>query len=178
MVCERWVERHILRERTSSSHIFFQEPRGSNACTPLQARQRRLWSAACPSLDCDSLLLSKPDRVVLITWPPSGYTDVRPEYPDAPSPSCLLIKMWQLTKAHGVARNEPKTRDFYEFSSVDWLVLKSCQLSLGYFTSRAQRIVFSIYLCLHFCVDVSSVFKKKISFCTWLSACVKIDATH
>ena len=42
VVCERWVERHILRERTSSSHILFQEPGGANACTPLQARQRRL----------------------------------------------------------------------------------------------------------------------------------------
>ena len=55
VVCGRWVERHILRERTSSSHIFFQEPGGANACTPLQARQRRLWLVACPSLDCDSL---------------------------------------------------------------------------------------------------------------------------
>ena len=51
--------------------------------------------------------LSKSDRVVLITWSPSGYTPVRPGSPDAPSPSCLQIKMWQLTKAHGVTRNEP-----------------------------------------------------------------------
>ena len=55
VVCERWVARHILRERTSSFHIFFQEPGVANACTPLQARQRRLCSAACPTLDCDSL---------------------------------------------------------------------------------------------------------------------------
>ena len=39
----------------SPFHIFFQEPVGANACTPLQARQRRLWSAACPWLNCDSL---------------------------------------------------------------------------------------------------------------------------
>ena len=52
--------------------------------------------------------LSKTDRVVLITWFPSGYTPVRPECPDVPSSSCLLIKMWQLTKAHGVTRNELK----------------------------------------------------------------------
>ena len=51
---------------------------------------------------------SKTDRVVLITWSPSGYTPVRPERPDAPSSSCLLIKMWQLAKAHRVSRNEPK----------------------------------------------------------------------
>ena len=52
--------------------------------------------------------LSKSDRLVLITWPPSGYTPVRPECPDAPSSSCLVIKMWQLTKADGVIRNELK----------------------------------------------------------------------
>ena len=46
-VCGRWVERHILRERTSS-HIFFQEPGGANACTPLQAYQGRILSAAYP----------------------------------------------------------------------------------------------------------------------------------
>ena len=43
--------------------------------------------------------LSKSNRVVLITWSPSGYTPVRPEWPDAPSSSCFLIKMWQLAKA-------------------------------------------------------------------------------
>ena len=36
VACERWVDRHILRERTSS-HIFFRVPGGANACTPLQA---------------------------------------------------------------------------------------------------------------------------------------------
>ena len=55
VVCEIWVERHMLRGGASSSHIFFREQRGANACTPLQARQRCLWSAACPSLNCDSL---------------------------------------------------------------------------------------------------------------------------
>ena len=107
VVCERWVKRHILRERTSSSHIFFHEP-GGNACTPLQARQRRLCSAACPS----PCTLSKSDRVVLITWSPSGYTPVRPVCPDAPSSSCLLIKMWQLTKAHGVIGTNRKSMSY------------------------------------------------------------------
>ena len=55
VVCERWVERHILREYRTSSYFFFQEPGGANACIFLQAYQRRLWSAACPTLDCDSL---------------------------------------------------------------------------------------------------------------------------
>ena len=65
-------------------------------------------------IDCVSLArlpifctLSKSDRVV-ITWSPSAYTPVRPECPDALSSSCLLIKIWQLAKAHGVTRNEPK----------------------------------------------------------------------
>ena len=52
--------------------------------------------------------LSKTDCVFLIMWSPSGYTPVWPKWPDAPSSSCLLIKMWQLAKAHGVTRNEPK----------------------------------------------------------------------
>ena len=52
--------------------------------------------------------LSKSDSVVLITWSPSGYISARPECPDVPSSSCLLIKMWQLTKTHGVTENEPK----------------------------------------------------------------------
>ena len=55
VVCEGRVERHILTEKTSSFHIFFQELGGANAYTTLQARQRRLWSAACLLLDCDSL---------------------------------------------------------------------------------------------------------------------------
>ena len=35
--------------------------------------------------------LSKSDRVVLITWSPSGYALVRPECSDVPSSSCFLI---------------------------------------------------------------------------------------
>ena len=52
--------------------------------------------------------LSKSDHVVLIMLSPSGYTPVRPQCPDTSSSSCLLIKMWQLTKAHGVTRNKLK----------------------------------------------------------------------
>ena len=73
VVCERCVERHILKERTSSSHIFFQEPGRANACTLLQARRRRLWWTV---ILCT---LSKFDRVALITWSPSSYTPVVPE---------------------------------------------------------------------------------------------------
>ena len=37
--------------------------------------------------------LSKSDRVVLITWTPSGYTPVRPEYPD----SAVLFTNYNVT---------------------------------------------------------------------------------
>ena len=56
VVCERWVERHILRERTSSSHIFFREPVGvPTLVTSCKLARDDLWPATCPSLDCNSL---------------------------------------------------------------------------------------------------------------------------
>ena len=61
-----------------------------------------------PRLTAILYTLSKSDRMVLIMWSPSCYTPVWLECPDALSSFCLLIKMWQLTKAHGVTRNEPK----------------------------------------------------------------------
>ena len=66
-------------------------------------------SSETPLIVCVSLArLPKSDHVVLITWSPSGYTPVRPKWPDAPSSSCLLIKIWQLIKALGVTWNEQK----------------------------------------------------------------------
>ena len=62
--------------------------------------------------------LPKTDRVFLITWSPSGYTPVRPECPDAPSSSCLLIKIWQLTKALRVTRNGPKIHSICYITAV------------------------------------------------------------
>ena len=107
--CVRDGWRDIYSERGLLLSISFSRSQGvPTLAPPLQARQRRLSSAACPTLDCDSLPLSKSDRVVLITWSPSSYTPVRPECPVAPSSPCLPIKMWQLTKAHGVTRNAPK----------------------------------------------------------------------
>ena len=100
VVCERWVERHIFRERTSSSHIFFLKPGNANASTPLQARQRRFCSAACPTLNSILCTLSKSDRVVLITWSPSGYTRVVPECHDR----VVLFNIHNV----GVTRNELK----------------------------------------------------------------------
>ena len=81
VVCERWVERHILRERTSS-HIFFREPRGANASTLLQACPRRPDQLRVPCLTLILCTLSKSDLVVLIMWSPPSYTPVVPECPD------------------------------------------------------------------------------------------------
>ena len=106
VVCERWVERQYTQREDFFFPYLLLEPGGANACTPLQARLRRFFSAACPfawlrfSALCPNL--------VLISWSPSGYTSVWPECPDALSSSCLQIKMWQLTKAHGVTRDELK----------------------------------------------------------------------
>ena len=109
VVCERWVEIHILREGTSSCSISSSgSQRGANACTLLlQASQKRTDRLRVPCSTAILYTLSKSDRVV-ITWSPSGYSPVRPESDDALSSFCLLIKMWQLAKAHEVTRNEPK----------------------------------------------------------------------
>ena len=98
-------EKYTQREDFFFPYLF-REPGGANACTPLQAHQRRLWSASSPTLDSDSQN-SKSDCMV-ITWSHSGYTPVGPDCHDALSSSCLLITTWQPVKAHGVTRNEPK----------------------------------------------------------------------
>ena len=98
------MERHILIKGTSCSIPFSGSqgvPTLASPCKP-----RRLWSAACPSLDSDSLPLSKSDRVV-ITWSPSSYTPVGPDCYDALSSPGLLITTWQLVKAHVVTWNKP-----------------------------------------------------------------------
>ena len=98
------MERHILRERTSS-HIFFREPGGANACTPLQARQRRLWSAACPSLDSDSL------HSIQI-WPRGSHHVIsfRLHTCCTRVPWCAVISLFthHSVTAHGVTRNKSK----------------------------------------------------------------------
>ena len=96
----------IFRERTSSFHLFFREP-GCQCLHPFASwdtSDRLRVPRSTPILHTRS----KSDRMVLIPWSPSDPFPVRPECPDAPSSSCLLIKMWQLTKTHGVTWNEPK----------------------------------------------------------------------
>ena len=71
-----------------------------------------------PCSTLDSLPLSKSDRVVLITWSPSGYTPVVPDCPDVQSYPCLLISAWQRVKGHGVTRNEPKIHVIYYITQI------------------------------------------------------------
>ena len=104
--------RHILRDEASSCPISSSEsqkvPTLAPPCKPY--RQRRPNPLiGCVSLARLSILctLSNSDRVV-ITWSPSSYTPVGPDCPDALSSPYLLITTWQLVKAHGVTRNEPK----------------------------------------------------------------------
>ena len=77
--CERWVETHILRERT---YIFFQKP-GVPTFAPTWQLVRdasgRLHDPRSTVILCTQ---SKSDRVILITWSPSGYTRYVPDCPD------------------------------------------------------------------------------------------------
>ena len=70
-------------ERTSSSHIFFREPGGANACTPLQARERRPDRLRVPRSTAILCTLYKSDHVVHIMYSPSGNSPVVTE--------CLIV---------------------------------------------------------------------------------------
>ena len=107
------MKRHIFREGTSSCPIFSSGSQGvPTLTTPLQAvsLERPNPLIGCVSRARLSILcnLWKSDCMVLITWFPSGYTPVGLDCLDALLSPCLLITRWQLVKAHGVTRNEPK----------------------------------------------------------------------
>ena len=77
-------------------------PRGCQCLHPLAS------SSETPLIGCVSLarLRFSALSLNLITWCPPGYTPVVPDCPDVLS--CWLITTWQLVKAHGITRNEPK----------------------------------------------------------------------
>ena len=75
VVCEGWVE-------NSSSHVFFQEPGGANACTPCKLVRDTSGRRRASSSTAILYTLSNSDHVFLIPWSPSGYTPVVPECPD------------------------------------------------------------------------------------------------
>ena len=104
------MERHILREGTSSCLISSSGSQGVSTLAPpckryRQKRPNPLIGWVCLVRIPILCTLSKSDCVVLITWSPFGYTHFGP---DVLSSCCLLITTWQLVKAHGVTRNEPK----------------------------------------------------------------------
>ena len=128
----------------------------ANACTPLQAvsserSETPLIGCVSPRSTPDCLPLSKSDDVV-ITWSPSGYTPVRPDCPDTVPSPCLLITTWQLVKAHGVTRNEPKIHVIWYRTPTK--IIKSWHLWFGRkltFRSKLFRVHLFIgdtaYLC-------------------------------
>ena len=85
VVCERWVERHILRKRERglllpiSSSRNQEVPMLAPPCKLVRDTSDRLRVPRSTLILCT---LSKSDRLVLITWSPSGYTPVVPECPD------------------------------------------------------------------------------------------------
>ena len=175
MVCERWMERHILWERTSS-HILFQDPGGANACTPLQARQGHLDRLRVPR---STVILCT--LLNLTAWfSLHGLLPVthRLDLSALIVLSCLLIKIWQPTKALGVTSNEPKihvmlyntsfiseilTTKRWSFNKFYWLV--NFQQIYDYFMPKSQRFAFIERPLSHFRVYVS---QKYFFFCSQL----------
>ena len=109
-------ETYNQRENFFLSYNFFRRPGGANACTLLQTVSSE--TSETPLIGC--LYLARLSilcsvwiwpRDSHITWSPSGYTPARPACHNAlPSP-CIQIITWQLVKAHGATRNEPKIYD-------------------------------------------------------------------
>ena len=102
------MERHILREGLlpiSSSRSQW-VPTLATPCKLVRDASNRL---RIPRSTVILSIMSKSDHMVLIKWSPFGYTHLL--YSTALivlSYPCLLITAWQLVKAHGVTRNEPK----------------------------------------------------------------------
>ena len=102
-----WRDIYTQRERTYSSHIFFHEPEGANACNPLAS------SAETPRLGCVSLTRLRFSSLCLNLTAWFSSRDPLPgthlfDLSALIVLSCLLITTWQLVKAHGVTMNEPK----------------------------------------------------------------------
>ena len=92
-------------------HIFFREPRGSNACTSFSSRIVTDASDRLPIPG--STLDSLPLCLNLTAWLSRGLLPVthlldQSVLTRCHPPTCLLITTWQLIKAHEVTRNELK----------------------------------------------------------------------
>ena len=103
-------ETYTQREDFFLPHILFLWPVGANPCTPLQAVSPE--RPETPLIGCVSLArLSILCTLNLISWLSRGLRPLT-HLLDLPTPPLLspssLIPKWQLVKAHGVTRNEPK----------------------------------------------------------------------
>ena len=112
MLVVRWEidgEIHTQREDFFLSHTFYREPGGANACTPLQARQRRPDRLRFPRSTPILCTLFKSDHVVLITWSLSGYIPVVPECPDVLSSLFIhhSVTACQSTRGHEERTENP-----------------------------------------------------------------------
>ena len=99
--------------------------------------------------------LSKSDCVFLITWSPSGYTPVRSECPDTLSSSCLLIKMWQLTKAHRSLGMNRKSMSYviWHIYTCMYLSLSLCiYIYIYIYIHRERERERDTYMCMCVCV--------------------------
>ena len=111
------MERHILWEGNFSGWISSSWSQGmpklARPCKPYrQRRPKRLWSAAYPWPDSrfSDWTLSKSNSYHVVSFrlhTCSTGLHWRTAIP------CLLITTWQLVKAHGVTRNEPKIQSLY-----------------------------------------------------------------
>ena len=157
------------------SHIFFREPVGANACTPLQAVSSETLLLGCVSFARLSILctVSKIDCLV-ITWSLSGYTPVGPECPDALSSPCLLSPTWQLVKAHRVTRNERKIHvmlyNIYILVCLSVCLSRFLFVSLYLFVSVSLFPSLSLSLSLSFSLFLSIYLYFYISF--FINVCI------
>ena len=121
---------------------------------PLASSSEMTWSAACPTLDFNSLPLSKSDHKVLITWSPSGYTLVVLDCPDCAVISLfthhILYNIWRWTWCHCCSYFEcykyllytfiPKLHVWYTCECNNWL--HTCCTRLSW--SRCHIPVYSL----------------------------------
>ena len=132
--CVRDGWRDILRERTTSSHIFFQGvPTLAPPCKLVRDASGRLRVPRSIAILCTQ---SKSDRLVLITWSPSSYTPVRPECPDR----AVLFTNHNVTACQS-------TRGHYERTENPWHMLynRSIHIDNLYVINTISSIHINLY---------------------------------
>ena len=135
---DRWrdiyLERGLLLPISSSGSQWV--PTLAPPFKPVRDASNRLHVPNSTPILCS---LSQSDCKILITWFPSGYTPVWIRL------LCLLITTWQLVKARGVTRNEPKIHGICYIIVWDFVSL-SLEISKLFFSSHFCFLVFIVYL--------------------------------